>query len=353
MDLKNITWREFLYKLERKIHIYVYTKNMNSIPREVYLRRYSSYRHFIKNSDNVAKSSVNYIAARPNPGAGIGHQMANWMAGYYAAKFFNLKFAHIPFSDQHHPFIANSWDYFLGFGEGEEDYDDVKQKGYKTVLLPLFDFGNKNQVDIIRGIINSYKNDKVLFLCEQDQFLKNLPLVMEDCQRKFEASPARKNDHLLYDNKNFNIAIHVRRGDIMDDATNPNLSMRILSNRYYYNVFQNVLKTLNSARPVHIYFFSQGSPESYPEFSNIPNLHWCFDQSAQSSFLHFANADLLITSRSSFSYKPALLNRNGIKLVPDGFWHNYPEDVNWIVCNSNGTFDTNQLRDCLIHYNEH
>lgn len=31
---------------------------------------------------------------------------------------------------------------------------------------------------------------------------------------------------------NFNVAIHVRRGDIMTDSNNPNLVMRYLSNDY-------------------------------------------------------------------------------------------------------------------------
>jgi hypothetical protein len=55
-------------------------------------------------------SSDHYFAARPNAGAGIGHQLANWIAGYLWAQQFGLKYAHIPFSN-------SKWEYFLGFGE--------------------------------------------------------------------------------------------------------------------------------------------------------------------------------------------------------------------------------------------
>ena len=51
-----------------------------------------------------------YFTAIPNPGAGIGHQMANWISGYWFAKQFELPFVHIPFS-------STKWDAFLGFGE--------------------------------------------------------------------------------------------------------------------------------------------------------------------------------------------------------------------------------------------
>ena len=62
---------------------------------------------------------------------------------------------------------------------------------------------------------------------------------------------------------------------------------------------------------------------------------------AQESFLHFAYADLLITSKSSFSYKPALLN-NGIKVCPKNFWHGYPTSKDWILVENDGTIDLNE-----------
>ena len=58
-----------------------------------YCSYYVSYRHSRKHEGDG--KHINYIAARPNPGAGIGHQMANWMAGYHLAKALKFKFAHI------------------------------------------------------------------------------------------------------------------------------------------------------------------------------------------------------------------------------------------------------------------
>lgn len=300
---------------------------------------YRSYWHYLLYNKKNADNNTCYYAARPNPGAGIGHQMANWIAGLWYARQFGLKFAYLPFS-------TKQWDDFLGFGEGETTVAELKRKGYKTRRLPLFNENNKKEVELNKNIIQSYAGKKVVFIAEQDQFYRAQYGVMDDLKRKFYFAPARKNDHLIYSKDNFNIAIHVRRGDIMVDPSNPNLTMRYLSNDYFEKVLIRVVDNIHTSKPVHIYFFSQGTPADYPEFTTFQNLHWCLDMNAQDSFLHFVYADLLITSKSSFSYKPALLN-NGIKVCPKNFWHGYPDSKDWILCENDGTFDIEKLKSVL------
>lgn len=307
-----------------------YTRNHSCYP---YI--YRSFWHYLLHKNKTDKNTTCYYAARPNPGAGIGHQMANWIAGLWYAKQFGLKFAHLPFS-------TPQWEEFLGFGIGEKSVRELKKQGYKTRKLPLFSENSTTETELNRKIIQSYTGEKVVFIAEQDQFYRNQYGVMDKLKRKFYQAPVRKKDQLIYSTENFNIAIHVRRGDIMADPTNPNLVMRYLSNDYFEKVLRQVLENVHITKPVHIYFFSQGKPEDYPEFAHFPNLHWCLDMDAQDSFLHFVYSDLLITSKSSFSYKPALLN-NGIKVCPRNFWHGYPDTKDWILCENDGTFDVNKL----------
>lgn len=290
---------------------------------------YRSYWHsvFYKSDANEVNTTC-YYSARPNPGAGIGHQIANWIAGYWYTRQFNLKFAHIPFS-------TKQWDDFLGFGADEPQIADLKRKGYKIRKLPLFDEKNDKEVRLNKQIIQSYAGKHVVFVAEQDQFYRDQFGVIADIQKKFYNAPARKNDRLIYSPDNFNIAIHVRRGDIMADLNNPNWAMRYLSNDYFEKVLKQVTDNLHTQKPVHIYFFSQGKPEDYQEFAKYPNLHWCLEMNAQESFLHLAFADLLITSKSSFSYKPALLNK-GIKVCPKHFWHGYPDTKDWVLVENDG-----------------
>lgn len=328
----------FFNKVKRKIwgKIVKYTRNTSLYP-----FIYRSYWYYLlchkKNTSSV--NNTCYYTARPNPGAGIGHQMANWIAGLWYSRQFYLPFAHLPFS-------TSQWDEFLGFSIGEKTVKQLRKQGYKTRKLPLFHEENLEEMELNRRIISSYAGKKVVFIAEQDQSYHDQYGVMDILKQKFYQAPARKKDRLIYSPDNFNIAIHVRRGDIMADPNNPNLVMRYLSNNYFEKVLKQVTENIQTTKPVHIYFFSQGKPEDYPEFAAYPNLHWCLDMNAQDSFLHFVYADLLITSKSSFSYKPALLN-NGIKVCPRNFWHGYPPTKDWILCENDGTFNIKSLPACL------
>lgn len=299
----------------------------------VYPYIYRSYWHYKLYPSFQSEYEHLYYSACPNPGAGIGHQMANWIAGYWWAQQFGLKFAHLPFS-------TKEWDEFLGFGCNEVTVNELRTKGYKVRKLPMFRENAPDEVQLQKDIISSYSGQKVVFVAEQDQSYKDQYGVMEFIQRKFYSSPSRKNDLLDYSKEHFNIALHARRGDIMVDTNNSNLAMRYLSNDYFYKVLTRVLDIIKTEKEVHIYFFSQGTPDDFPEFKEFKNLHWCLDMSAQQSFLHMVFADLLITSKSSFSYKPALLNK-GVKVCPQKFWHSYPKTEDWILCDDYGYINEN------------
>lgn len=302
---------------------------------------YKTYWHYKFHESKLSDNHIFfYYSARPNPGAGIGHQIANWIAGYWWSKQFGLKFAHIPFA-------RKEWDMFLGFGNGEVTVNELKNQGYLIRTLPRFDEKDNKQIDLQKKIIDSYSGKKVCFVAEQDQNYKNQYGVMEDIQRKFYNAPARKNDNLIYDSNNYNVAVHARRGDIMTNQRNPNLTMRILSNEYFYHALKESLGIIKTEKDIHVYFFSQGTPDDFPEFKDFQNMHWCFGMNAQLSFLHMVYADLLITSKSSFSYKPALLNK-GIKVCPKDFWHGYPDSDDWILCDIHGFFEPSRKREFIL-----
>lgn len=302
-----------------------------------YPKVYKSYWHFRLSTKHEVTVPANYYSAIPNPGAGIGHQMANWIAGFWFAQKFGLRFAHIPFSN-------SKWENFLGYGIGEMNIKNLLSSGYKKVRLPLFNEHNATEVELQKKIIASYSNQKVVFVAEQDQYYKNQFGVIDAIQEKFHKASQRQSEELIYDSKNYNIAIHVRRGDIVIGQENKNLNllMRWQGNDYFEKVLSNVLMNLKCDKPVHIYLFSQGKQEDFVEFEQFSNLHFCLDMNAQSSFLHMVFADLLITSKSSFSYKPALLNK-GVKVCPKDFWHGYPTTDDWIMVDGEGEFNIDSL----------
>ena len=345
--MKNIVIKIGLYfeikvqknSLIMKFHLFylkVRSKLWNIIVRftchgSIYPYLYRSYWHkLIFPSKKNVDCSQFYFSARPNIGAGIGHQIANWLAGYWFAKFFKLKFAHIPFS-------KDCWDEFLGFGNNEITVQELVKKRYKKILIPLFDEDKITEIECIISIMKSYSGKKVIFICEQDQFYRDQFNLIENVQQKFYNSNSRKNDNLIYKKEFFNIALHVRRGDILiaQKSKNKNLEMRWQSNEYFINLLSNVFQIIKTQKKIAIYLFSQGSEEDFIKFSGFENIHLCLNQDEKNSFLHMVYADLLITSKSSFSYKPALLNK-GIKISPSDFWHGYPKCENWILADKEG-----------------
>lgn len=345
MDIKKLTTSEFIFKLKDKYRCKKCRFHYGNEPWEVYARRYESYRYSLTHNDN-GENKNNYLAAIPSPAAGIGHQMANWMAAYYYAKLFGLKFAHIPFSNEHHPLKPNKWEAFLGFGEGEVPYDSLIKNGYQTVRIPMFEGDNGEQVKAIKRIISAYADKKVVFLCEQNQFLKDLYLIEDDVKEKFRKAAARKNDSIQYDEDHFNIAVHVRRVVVIDGKTIQETpeqhERRWLANDYYETVLKNVLENIHPTKPVKIWLFSTGKAEEFADFSKYGEIHFCNDMDEYQSFAHLIFADLLITSKSSFSYKPAIMN-DGIKVCPRNFWHGYPDGTKWILCENDGRFDSEKM----------
>ena len=305
----------------------------------IYPYLYQSYWHFLWKQKRVTQNSSAFYAARPATGGGIGHQLANWIAGYWFAKQFGLAFAHIPFSNQ-------KWDDFLGFGIDEEKMIELLAKGYKKVKLPLFDEYNEAEVALQKKIIASYADKKVVFVAEQDTYYSDQFGVIKDIRHKFNTAPARLHESLLYDSSRFNIAVHVRRTVIIDDKViiedEAARAKRWLSNDYYEKVLMQVIENLSISKPISIYIFSTGRPEEFEAFSKYGDVHFCSDMDEYASFLHLIRADLLITSKSSFSYKPALLN-DAIKVCPRNFWHSYPDSKDWILVENDGSFDVSQL----------
>lgn len=324
----------------QKVKLRAWFELRSRLKGKAYLVTYGSYWNYLINGrKDLAASTISYYAARPNPGAGVGHQLANWIAGYWFAKQFGLAFAHIPFSNQ-------KWDDFLGFGIGEDKMTDLITERYKMVKLPLFDEFNEEDVALQKKIIASYANQKVVFVAEQDQGYRDQFGVIKDIRNKFNTAPARLQENILYDSSRFNIAVHVRRTVIIDNKVilenEAARAMRWLSNDYYEKVLRQVIENLSVVKSISIYIFSTGRPEEFAEFSKYGDVHFCSDMDEYASFLHLIRADLLITSKSSFSYKPALMN-DAIKVCPRNFWHSYPESEDWILVENDGNFDISKL----------
>jgi len=323
-------------KARRKINSIIVGKIENT---PLKFRWYRSYWHYKLSgskppADLAAIKQTHYLSEKPNYGAGIGHQLANWNAGLYFAGYFNLKFAHYPFSTQ-------KWENFLGFGEGETLATELEENSqYKIVKLPRFDSTNAEEIALVNNIVSSYKQKNILFYLESDQGYMRQFDTYQILSRKFFKAAARKNETTKFSKDSFNIAIHIRRR--MKIETLPVWQERGLENTYFSNVLRQVLSLQKTGKKADIYLFSQGTEEEFPEFREFANMHYCMEMGPVESVLHMTEADLLISSKSSFSYKPALMSK-GIKICPATFWHQYPNTPDFIQAGNDGNFDHQQL----------
>lgn len=302
---------------------YYYLKYFQKNQQHLWL--YPSVRHVGKRKHGN-KERVQYLTKTVNPTAGIGDQLASWITGYFYAGLLGLEYAYSPL-------YPESWNDFLGFGKGEAEAEKlVRNEGYRRVRLPEFEHKNEEEVRFIQKIIDSYHGEKVLFYIENSHVYGEQYEVKEMLKRKYNMAAARRHEKLIYTEDCLSIAIHIRRGDITIGQVNqnPELVMRWLDNSYYIKVLNQILDLCGDMGKVGLYLFSQGKEEDFKEFSQFPNMNYCLQMGAQESFAHMVRADILLTSKSSFSYKPALLS-DGMKVCPKHFWHGYPEQEDWIL----------------------
>lgn len=163
-------------------------------------------------------------------------------------------------------------------------------------------------------------------------------------------------------NQTLRIAIHVRRGEL----TFVN-SERLIGMSYYVNVARTLAAALTSLNiPFQLELHSellqkeaavrpddpafkgrirslvQLRPEQDPfsEFDVLPGLKRYINEPTMTCIERLATADILVMSKSSFSYLAAILNVGGIVLYHP-FW-NYPLSK-WLVTKPSGQFDVGRF----------
>ena len=173
------------------------------------------------------------------------------------------------------------------------------------------------------------------------------------------ASPAR-------DGRPLRVAVHLRRGELLVLD-----SHRMLPNTYYISVSQRVAQVLEELAidyqielstevptgdfVVQPHYHGMNgrihgpvavSPEMcrLDEFGVLPNLVHCINERAIDCIRKLATADVLVMSRSSFSYLGGILNRSGIVFYHP-FWH--PAPSSWITVEPDAQFDETQFREAV------
>lgn len=136
---------------------------------------------------------------------------------------------------------------------------------------------------------------------------------------------------LNYNNVKLNIAVHIRRGDLMPGRQYGDLNHRMLPDDWYLSIIEIIAKLTKASIAVHIfsegkdgqYYSENGSPFSWKLALREINSEVIeyIDSSFIETFHHLVNADIFIGSKSGMTHISGIIG-NQIKIVPK-MWHSY------------------------------
>jgi len=146
------------------------------------------------------------------------------------------------------------------------------------------------------------------------------------------------NTNNLTTNKEINIAVHIRRGDVT--LCTDNARRRYFTNSHYLRLLDDLVANLTGPYKVTIYSESEITKlKRYKQYENFDefverNYTLSLDDKLEDVWRAFVEADILVMAKSSFSLVPAILryNRSGVIFPPHKFatplphWHVLDDD---------------------------
>lgn len=136
---------------------------------------------------------------------------------------------------------------------------------------------------------------------------------------------------LTFDPNKLNIAVHIRRGDLLPGRQFSDLSSRMLPDAWYLEILNAIIR--NTQKDIAIHIFSEGKDGKYHSESGAPfswksyfenlshEVYEHIDSDFKSTFHHLLNADILIGSKSGMSHLAGMLSKQ-TKIMPK-MWHSY------------------------------
>ena len=240
-------------------------------------------------------------------GDGTGSQIQRRLSIWAYCKLNNLKYVHTPLFKLEHNYekdelFEDKWENFFNISQGELKLEDVasSQLSYVDSMNKYFD---ENGPDLYDEVRNEFR--KKYFMTEKPK--------------------------LVFEEGITNIAVHIRRGDLMTVHRNTR-KRRFTSDEYFISLMSKFNEELRGNCKFYIYTQTpqlkseiqrQHNETERDLFANYRNrnmnIELVIDGCPFSDFHHLISADVLVTSKSSFSYVPALFSTN--RVIYNKFWH--------------------------------
>jgi hypothetical protein len=259
-----------------------------------------------------------YVCNVPHQFCGVGHLTSEWNAGFMLSQRYRLNFVHVP--------LPEPWEFFLGWGKGELSYDSVKR--FRKIQLPLIPF--KADVDCIERLaylISRHKiREKTLFVLGYNQNAYDQTESGEVLRKKYDDNLAWKRVKVHKKDGEVTIAVHLRKGDIL--KSEKDMKKRYIDAAWMGGLASHIVRNVKRTAKINVY--SQGlTEEDKQAFSIVGGVSY-FDNVDPCETLHnLLISDILVMSRSGFSYLAACMGRQ-LVVAPPKFWHCIPKGDRWI-----------------------
>jgi len=206
---------------------------------------------------------------------GFGAQYQSIMSGIAICAFKKLTYVHTPFKQLEHTTEIDKLNKFIGLKPGMTNnvvYSEPYSKEVHESCNPSIYYTNT----VIKSIRDAYYSTEKPSISSVD------------------------------------IAIHIRRGDIVN---NRNCINRYTSNSVYLHII-NALKKIYPTYNISI--FSEGTCDDFAELKQ-ERVEFKLNEDITETFHSLVCAKVLVMAKSSFSYAAAILNENTIYY--ENFWH--------------------------------
>ena len=239
--------------------------------------------------------------------------------------------------------IGNDLNHMLGLIEVLPSRDEIeiriKSGELRLIELPFpeFPIPSHHQIDDeayqpIDQLIQSHPEPNTVFrLNNKNSGDYEYGETREWFSRAYSQARLKQPIGLEYESNRLNVALHIRRGDLLPGRQFSDLSDRMLPDAWYLNILEILTRSINQDLAIHIY--SEGKEKVYHSELGLPfswkdHLKNCghmvyehIDSDFMSTFHHLLHADILIGSKSGMSHLAGMLGEK-IKIMPE-MWHSY------------------------------
>ena len=276
---------------------------------------------------------------------GAGAQAHTIISAMNFARAFGHTYVHTPFSEIDHadrPMEqwVEDWENTFNLGQGEEQHrtDAPPAVNYTTFHPRLYHAVINTLHKLRNGPLSTRQKpgeDKTFFhpfFYHSDSKPNSYLSLIPELRKKFHRNGPLNETHAL------TVAIHLRRGDV-----SPVHDRRFTPVGSVCESAREVIGILEDRRQNYtLSAYSEGSESDFAQLQAM-GVKLFLDIDAMWTLRQLVDADILIMSKSSYSYVAALIS-DGIKLY-EPFWHS-PLD-SWIVRKGGGRFNRHAFEQQL------